>query len=151
MDPRYSNDHARAGVKASELIAAARAMLGCPFRHQGRSELTGMDCIGFFLIAAYRVGLLPREFERTDYGRAPSAELTERLAHHCDRLKHPEPGCVVAVRWPGDKRAGHLAICTGENLIHCYSDAGAVVEHGHRGAWLRWSQSYWWLRSLHRG
>lgn len=113
--------------------------------------MTGLDCIGFFLLSSSRVGLLPLDFERRDYGRAPNDALEERLAHHCDRLETAEAGAIVAIKWPGDRRAGHIALCAGENLIHCYSDMGGVVEHGYRGAWLRWTKSIWWPRGLQRG
>lgn len=125
--------------------------MGTRFRHQGRSEHTGVDCIGFFLLAAHRAGFLPVDFERTDYGRAPNDELEKRLAHHCEQLERPEAGAIAAIRWPGDRRAGHVAICTGENLIHCTSDFGRVVEHGYRGHYVRWTKSLWWFRGLARG
>lgn len=138
-------------MKASELIAAARSFMGTRFRHQGRSPITGVDCIGFFIISAHKAGFLPIDFERADYGRAPNDALEERLAFHCEPLEGPEAGCIVAVRWPNDRRAGHIAICTGENLIHCTSEFGCVVEHGYRGAYVRWTKSLWWPRGLERG
>jgi cell wall-associated NlpC family hydrolase len=139
-------------VTASDLIAAARALMGTKFRHQGRNPATGLDCIGLFIVAGQRAGLLPPEFERTDYARTPSDLLEQRLRVHCELLERPEPGALAAIRWPGDRRAAHVAICTeGGNLLHCYSDAGEVVEHGHRAQWLRWTTSVWWPRGLSRG
>lgn len=98
-----------------------------------------------------RAGALPRNLERIDYGRAPSAELEERLAHYCDRLEVAQAGAILAIRWPGDVRAGHVAICGGDTMIHSYSFAGRVVEHGYRAQWPRWTKSIWWLRSMRRG
>lgn len=125
--------------------------MGVRFRHQGRNPASGLDCIGTLLTAAARAGALPPNIERTDYGRAPSAELEARLAHYCDQIEAVEAGAILAIRWPGDARAGHVAICAGDTMIHCYSHAGKVVEHGYRAQWPRWTKSIWWLRSLARG
>jgi cell wall-associated NlpC family hydrolase len=141
-------------TRASELVRAAREMRDIPFRHQGRSTASGLDCLGLLLLAGERAGVLQRGIEHADYGRAPQAALEERLAHHCDRLEVPEPGAVIAIKWPGDKRAGHVAICTEAQpaqIIHSYSYVGRVVEHGYRGHWPRWTRSIWWLRGLNRG
>jgi cell wall-associated NlpC family hydrolase len=124
--------------------------MGVPYRHQGRSERS-LDCLGLLLFAANDVGLMPVTAGRRNYGRAPLDELLDRIPDYCDRLERAEVGAVILVKWPGDKRAGHVAICAGETMIHCYSNAGKVVEHGYRGHWLRWTDSVWWIRGLERG
>jgi len=137
---------------ATEFVDAARALSGVSFRHQGRSPSSGLDCLGLLLTAAERTGALPSGIERADYGRAPQAALEERLAHYCDRLEAPERGAVLAIKWPGDRRAGHVAICTeADQMIHSYSYSGGVVEHGYRGHWPRWTKSIWWIRGMSRG
>lgn len=137
-------------MTGSDFVRAARELVGVPYRHQGRT-VRGVDCIGLLLLAASRVGVLPLELGRRDYGRTPLDELLAGLGAHCEQLDVPEPGCIVAIRWPGDRRAGHVAICAGETLIHSYSNCGRVVEHGFRGKWTQWVVSLWWPRGLTRG
>jgi cell wall-associated NlpC family hydrolase len=43
-------------MTAAEIIAAARACLGTPFRHQGRLPGIGLDCAGVALHVAQAVG-----------------------------------------------------------------------------------------------
>lgn len=148
MDSGHPQHHPR--PVASHLVAAARRRLGVRYRHQGRSERS-LDCLGLLLFAAADVGVMRADAGRTNYGRAPLDELLEKIPAYCDRLDRAEMGCVIVVKWPGDKRPGHVAICTGENMIHSYSQAGKVVEHGYRGCWLRWTNSLWWIRGLERG
>lgn len=145
-------------MNASRLVLEARALEGVPFRHQGRSP-TGLDCIGLLLIAGERAGVLRVNLERVDYGRAPQAALEERLAYYCEKLEQVEPGAILAIKWPGDVRAGHIAIATpGGQMIHSYSAGGRqglrggrVIEHGYRGHWPRWTKSIWWIRGMARG
>jgi cell wall-associated NlpC family hydrolase len=146
-------------VNASRFVLEARQLVGAPFRHQGRSP-AGLDCLGLLLLAGSRAGVLHAGLERADYGRAPHAALEERLAYHCDPLEEVEPGAVLAIKWPGDVRAGHVAIAApGGHMIHSYSAisargmarGGRVVEHGYRGHWPRWTKSIWWIRGMTRG
>ena len=55
-------------VTASDIVTAARQFEGAPYRHLGRSAL-GMDCLGLFLVAGWETGLVPRSYDRRDYGR----------------------------------------------------------------------------------
>lgn len=138
-------------MNATRLVLEARALVGVPFRHQGRST-TGLDCLGLLLLAGEKSGVLQLGLERADYGRAPQAALEQRLAYHCDRLELVEPGAILLIKWPGDSRGGHVAIATpGGQIIHSYSVAGGVVEHGYRGHWPRWTKSVWWIRGMARG
>lgn len=138
-------------MNASRLVLEARALEGVKFRHQGRTP-RGLDCLGLLLLAGERAGILRVDLERADYGRAPQAALEERLAYHCEQLEQVEPGAILAIKWPGDTRAGHVAIATpGGQMIHSYSLAGGVVEHGYRGHWPRWTKSVWWIRGMARG
>lgn len=151
MDSGHSEHHPGA-VRCSpaELIEEARRWIGVPYRHQGRSA-RGLDCIGFVIWVCAQRGILPEDFERRDYGRLPRAELLEKAQHYCTPADSPGPATLVLIRWPGDRLAGHSAICTGENLIHCYSVAGKVVEHGFRAPWPRLAVSHWHLPGVHYG
>jgi len=59
----------------AEVLRQARALLGVPWRHLGRSE-TGLDCIGLVLLSASRSGLaLP---DPAPYPRRPTSHLMRR-------------------------------------------------------------------------
>ena len=49
-----------------DVVATARAYLGVPWRHQGRSRL-GLDCAGLIVLTARDLGL--SDHDRTGYGR----------------------------------------------------------------------------------
>jgi cell wall-associated NlpC family hydrolase len=121
----------------------ARSWVGIPFRHQGRSR-SGVDCIGLVIVVAQSLGLVPADFERRDYGRMPNRdELGQKIREHCRPLEVAQPGCMFAMRW--NKEAAHVAIYTGETLIHSYERIGRVVEHSFRGRWPRFVDSVWTL------
>lgn len=135
--PGHPEDPARA-MKPEVLIAAARELViaKVPYRHQGRTPL-GLDCIGLVILICERLGLIPEEFERNNYGRLPQGELLEKAQKHCAPLPSPVPGALILIRWPGDRAPAHAALCTGDNLIHSYARLGHVVEHGYRGHWVK--------------
>ena len=125
------------------MLDEARRWIGVPFLHQGRRR-TGVDCIGLVIVTLQAVGRLPPDFERTDYGRIPNRdELQQKIAAYCTRLEHPEPGCMLTLRW--NRLAGHTALYTGETIIHAYQRIGYVVEHGYRGPWIRRTDAAWRL------
>lgn len=140
MDSRDTEDHPRP-VRAAEIVEAARAWIGTPYRHQGRGP-SALDCVGLILVVCAKLGLL-REVTRTDYGRLPTLELIDTARRLCIPVEGAEVGCLVLIRWPGDPAPGHGALCTGRNLIHAYGSAGRVVEHGFRGHWRTWADSFY--------
>jgi cell wall-associated NlpC family hydrolase len=130
-------------VTPTLIIEEARTWLGVPFMHQGRSR-RGVDCIGLVIVVAQALDLVPSSFERRDYGRIPNRdELGKKIREHCQPLAEPKPGCMFAMRW--NKEAAHVAIYTGETLIHSYERMGRVVEHSFRGRWPRFVDSFWGL------
>lgn len=132
-----------AWVTPGEVIAEARLWIGIPFMHQGRSR-RGVDCIGLIIAVGQRLELVPPDFERRDYGRQPSRdELGQKIRDYCRRLDAPLPGCMLAMRW--NREAAHVAIFTGETLIHSYERVGRVIEHSFRGHWPRFVDSAWEL------
>jgi cell wall-associated NlpC family hydrolase len=124
------------------VIAEARGWVGVPYRHQGRSR-SGVDCVGLPIVVGQALGMLPPRFEITNYGRLPSLELVQRLQSHCTPLSAAVPGSLIVIAWT--KIAAHVAICTGESMIHATQNVGRVVEHGYRGRWIRLTHSHWAL------
>jgi len=156
MDERAFQDHQSAGiqrrVRVDELVADARALAatGVPFRHQGRG-VEGLDCVGFIIYLMSQRGVVDVDDFRRDYGRLPMAELVETIAKLCAPIAEPREGAMVLIRWPGEGRPAHAALLVedargiGLNLIHCYKNAGGIVEHGFRGLWPKRADSYWLL------
>lgn len=123
------------------IVEAARAYLGAPFRHQGRTS-RGIDCVGLLIAAARDLGVMRRDEDFTGYGRFPSpAYLIRCVETHCTRRRDGQraPGDIAVMRWEAQPQ--HAAIITSmhdgrEGLIHSYSNARACVEHGITAQWI---------------
>lgn len=132
-------------LSAADFVAHARAWVGVPYHHQGRSRY-GVDCIGFPIMVLRELEMLPSDFvDAPRYGRTPTGLMEPTVALHCVQLRSPQPGCLLLIRWPRVKFASHAAICAGHTMVHAHQQAGGVVEHGLRGPWLRNLHSVWAL------
>lgn len=130
-------------ISPQQVIDEARAWVGVPFLHQGRSR-QGVDCIGLIIVVAKDLGLVPAEFDSRNYGRAPGdGRLLVEIAERCAEVTVAEPATLVVIRWNRDPF--HVAICTGPTLIHSNSTVGKVVEHGYRHPWPKLTVSIWRL------
>lgn len=124
-------------ASASELVGAARAWLGVPFRHQGR--VSALDCLGLIAVAHRDAGL--SVVDCTDYGRQPDlARMKAALDAQLTRLKRSTPleaGLVALFeeRWISTRFPVwlHLGLMTGPaSFIHARGPEGlgrGVVEH----------------------
>ena len=135
----------------SRTVELARSWIGVPFLHQGRTR-AGCDCLGVVIAALQAQGILPPDFERTDYDRHPTAndQLTHGVQKYCTRLEQPEHGCMLTLTW--HKNPPHVALyandrADGPTLIHADARKGVerVVEHGYRGPWQRLKAVAWRL------
>jgi len=127
-----------------KFIAAARALTGTRWQHQGRSE-RGVDCVGLLILAAEEAGIII-EAER-NYRRTPNdGRLAYLLDKYCVRLPKAEPaqaGDIIAIRHEAEPQ--HVAIVTeatrwGPKIIHANGNeqmGGAVVEHLLDDRWLK--------------
>lgn len=130
-------------MTGSDVVAAARAWVGAPYRHQGRSRM-GVDCIGLVIVVVKELGLLPPEQPPSNYTRRPrDGELEAYVARHCIPIENPEAGCMVLMRWAPRAPASHVGILTPDNLIHAYGGNAKVVEHGFRSKWPARVHSFW--------
>lgn len=103
-----------------------------------------MDCVGLIVATLQELDCLPGNFESPAYGRLPNqGELERKIRSYCDPIDEPVPGALIGVQWHGE--AAHVAIYTGENIIHAYEKRGRVVEHGFRGNWLKRVKGVWAL------
>jgi len=114
-------------TEIEKMIAAARACLGTPFHHQGRTPQVGLDCIGLTVVALGATGVEVRD--RTDYAHRPNgASLLAALKEHGgQQVERIEAGDVLVFRY--DHQPQHVAIATSEKtMIHSFAIAGRVVE-----------------------
>lgn len=104
-----------------DVVVAARAMIGTPWRHQGRSAATGVDCIGLVVLVGVAAGLIPASADRTDYAREPDRrrllEMLDAAAIRVLPVTARRPGDIVTCRDSATYPC-HVGIFTGGGVIH---------------------------------
>jgi cell wall-associated NlpC family hydrolase len=121
---------------ASAIIAAARECLDTPFVHQGRILGRALDCAGVAVHMARRCG--KNVNEPAAYSRLPNNAMLEWWLEQqpfLERAAQAAAGDLLLMRFIGDPQ--HLAVYTGENIIHAYQAVGRVVEHVLDDKWRR--------------
>jgi murein DD-endopeptidase / murein LD-carboxypeptidase len=103
----------------------ALALLGVPFRPQGRDPAIGLDCAGLCL-NAYS---LPERLGRCDY-RLRGHHATEVIAALAGRFgrispRQKRPGDLLLLSVAEDQL--HLAICTEQGFVHADARQRRVV------------------------
>lgn len=129
------------------IVEEARTWLGTPFRlHQRvRGPRGGVDCIGLIEAVGMALGrIAPGRRNYSLWDRDLADELDARM----DRIDPAGvlPGDVLAFTSPGSPHPRHLAIVTGEGLIHTYELVGRVVEHGLSKGWASRIAGAWRFR-----
>jgi hypothetical protein len=117
------------------IAAAERAaqLVGTPFRPQGRSTASGLDCLGVIL-TVHRIGSgeAPSDYRlRGDY-----AEVFLKMSQRWFRklpMRLGKPGDVVAMKIAEDQL--HLGILTVNGFVHAHARLGRVVETPGRPPW----------------
>lgn len=125
-------------IQAADIVAAARECLGTPFAHQGRILNRALDCAGVAIYAAQQCGHEVRE--PATYGRMPNNAMLEYWLGQQPFLERAsissmQAGDQLLMRFTGEPQ--HLAVFTGENIIHAYESVGKVVEHILDAKWRR--------------
>lgn len=122
----------------ADVVNAAREAIGTPFRHQGRTVGVGLDCAGLLLFVAGRLGIAAVDV--TGYPRRPDGRLAAALDVQPALVRVYGPaqaGDLLLMRFEDDTHDGHLGICVGATLIHAWSHARKVCEHGFTPEWSR--------------
>lgn len=112
----------------SKIIALAREQLGTPFRHQGRLPGKYLDCAGLVFYVAGQIGAAYEDLP--GYSRIPHDGLMESVLDKQPCLTEvfdKQPGDILLMRITRDPQ--HVAIYTGDTIIHSYSEVCKVVEH----------------------
>jgi cell wall-associated NlpC family hydrolase len=117
----------------ADFIAQARALIGTPFMHQGRTQY-GLDCIGLAALAARRAGT-HITWDRTCYPRDPTGELKPALDEHMVTVHAWCAADILLFRFGLEPQ--HVGIWTGRSLIHTPGRVGRVVEHDLDDWWSR--------------
>jgi cell wall-associated NlpC family hydrolase len=123
-------------ITVAAIIAAARACLDTPFRHQGRIPGVALDCAGLLIAVAQAVG--------ADYADVPAYGLNPAggmLGSALDAqpclepvpLSQCQPGDILMMRFAAEPQ--HLAMLAGDTIIHAYSNVGKVCEHRLSSVW----------------
>jgi cell wall-associated NlpC family hydrolase len=121
------------------VVDAARAYLGVPYDHQGRSRF-GIDCCGLVVLAARGCGIEVEDAR--GYSRVPDGKT---FLGHIEKqmlripLSELRPGDVLAFTFLRDPQ--HAAIVTQTapvlKIIHAHMRVRKVVEHALDDAWMR--------------
>lgn len=104
----------------------AAALVGVPFRAQGRDAARGLDCVGLVIVAFD----LPRDMARRDYRLRGDHrdELVAGLRQHFRRVstRKRRTGDLLLVAVAADQF--HLGIFTDRGFVHADARLGQVVE-----------------------
>ena len=121
-------------VTPQEYIDEARSWVGTPFAHRGRMKGSAVDCIGVAYCVARKFDMVPVEAMVT-YSRDPSGNLLHKsIGKYLMRVHPPyKPGDLLVFRFVRDPQ--HVAVFTGKNLIHAYSEVGKCIEHRFDKKW----------------
>ncbi|WP_030541500.1 hypothetical protein [Sphingobium sp. DC-2] len=113
--------------RAARIVAAARDLVGAPFRLHGRSAERGVDCVGLAVLALARAGhkgMPPR-----GYGLRSGNEAVARGWLAGAGLVETDgggPGSLALVR-PGPLQL-HLMVVVPGGHVHAHAGLGRVVE-----------------------
>lgn len=123
-------------MTTDDILFHARQCIGTPFRHQGRLIAFSLDCAGVVIHVARQIGAGVIDVE--GYGISPSNGLLERALDSQPCLERvaladKAPGDILLLRIKSDPQ--HLAIYTGEGIIHAYDPVGMCCEHLLNSLW----------------
>lgn len=128
---------------AKEITTAAKAWVGTPFMHMGRTRGFGADCIGLVLGVLKEVNY-PHQYEDTPYRPMPGKRFMDDLYKHClivwkgdatveNPLDFVQEADIAAIAW--GLTPAHAAFLTWNTsikawyMIHAHSDPEKVVHH----------------------
>lgn len=113
--------------KVDLFIEKIREYLGTPFKHQGRTK-NGIDCIGLIVQPLKELNYINIDY--TNYKRHGfGGELIEYITKYCYEVRPPfklKKGDILLYT---NGNSQHLAIFTGNSIIHANNKIGKVVEH----------------------
>lgn len=112
-------------ITRKEVVHTARAYLGLPFVHQGRSKQTGVDCVGLLVCMGQDFGY-PDLQDAEAYRRIPSANVIRSiLSVNCDEIPMEEAreGDIYLMRLGGRKPRHASVLCFDQR----YGDEPCII------------------------
>jgi len=139
------------------MIDEARAWIGTPFVHQGRTKGRAVDCLGLMIAVAKAAGFADNDFDEHRYGPCPiSKNMGAGIAEHMNRLpaKDARPGDWLWITYGIEPT--HLAMLTEQGtIIHARPASGKgtsrVVEHRLTPQYRAKARAAWRFKALRRG
>lgn len=123
-------------MSGAALAAAARTLVGAPYRRDGRDPRTGLDCLGVVATALARIGRDPALPARSTLRRRdnPDVQGIGRLAGLQVAEGQVAPGDVLLVRCSPLQL--HALIATApDGFVHAHAGLGRVVQGPADPAW----------------
>ena len=116
------------------IVAAARAWIGTPYRHQGSRKGVGCDCLGLVRgVWAEITGSTtqdPGAYAPDWAERAGSDRLIIAARLHCGdpiAMSEAGPGDIILFRWCAGASAKHAGILSDpDHFIHAYEPVGVI-------------------------
>jgi cell wall-associated NlpC family hydrolase len=125
-------------IKRTDIVAAARSLLGSKWLRGGREPSAGLDCGGLVVAVSNRLGY--HVHDKQNYSIDGDGRLYEYLLESFDEVKDPQPGDILLFRLEPDKLAvaRHCAILVDNGrIIHTSTKLKKVVEHTCSPLWLK--------------
>lgn len=118
-------------AEGREIVARARDWIGVPWRHQGRSRQSGVDCVGLIVVVAGALDL-PLE-DMTDYQRQSDGVMLLQELHRRFEvipISHFKIGDIGVFQEGGfPLHVGFLnPDCRGGTVIHAHARRRQVLE-----------------------
>ena len=124
-------------LRGEKIVAAARGLVGAPFRLHGRDAQTGVDCIGLAMLA----------LEGAGHGRLGTYIPDTYSIRGSSVARFAGAMAMLGLRKTRKRRAGdlmlvqagpaqfHLMIATDEGHVHAHAGLGRVVEMPGESPW----------------
>lgn len=113
-------------ISADDIVGRALALVGSPFRPQGRDSRTGLDCVGLVLcVFSITTNQVRRNYRLRGRHRR---EIETHLSARFRRIgaKQQRAGDVLLCAVSPDQM--HLAIHCGESFVHADARLRRIVE-----------------------
>lgn len=116
-------------IDRAQIVPIARTYLGTPYHHEGGVKGVGVDCARLlacvFEECGGQVGVRASGLPKVgDVFEIMCGEI-EQVCELVEGLEY-QPNDVLVFRTPA--MPNHVALCTGETMIHAHSGVGWVVE-----------------------
>lgn len=128
-------------VTRQDIMNEADDWLGVRWRHQGRTRINGIDCVGLVVLTGGALGLIGDFKDTQQYARTPSlGSLAQPFDDNMTRkpLDLRQKGDVVLMR--DDVYPCHVGIITEsiglEGMIHAHALSRKVVKHPLDDQWV---------------